>query len=55
MTRTRRTRSFYHYTVGGDLEVEEEEVLSDEVEAVACRWCGTGSSVVTDGRPDRGD
>ena len=44
---TRRTRSFHHYTVGGDLEVEEEEVLAEEVEDVSCRWCGTGDAVST--------
>ena len=43
---TQKTRAFYHFTVGGDLVVEEEEVLSREVEAVVCRWCGHGRSVV---------
>jgi hypothetical protein len=36
---TRRTRAFFHYTVGGDLSVEEEELLDEVVEHVACRWC----------------
>lgn len=47
VTTSRRTRAFHHYTVGGDLEVEEEEVLDESVEAVTCRWCGTGASVET--------
>jgi len=42
---TRRTRAFHHYTVGGDLSVEDEEVLEQSVEDVACRWCGTGEHV----------
>jgi hypothetical protein len=42
---SRRTRAFHHYTVGGDLAVEEEEVLDERVEDVACRWCGTGDHV----------
>ncbi len=37
---TRRTRAFHHYSVGGDLVVEEETVLEETVEAVECRWCG---------------
>jgi hypothetical protein len=41
----RRTRAFHHYTVGGELTVEDEEVLSEDVEEVACRWCGTGAGV----------
>ncbi len=45
VTSSRRTRSFHHYTVGGELEVEETEVLGEEVEEVVCRWCGTGTHV----------
>jgi len=43
---TRRTRAFHHYSVGGDLDIEEEEVLDEVIEEVSCRWCGTGSSVI---------
>jgi len=42
---TRRTRAFHHFTVGGELTVEDEEVLDETVESVDCRWCGTGASV----------
>ena len=45
VTLTRRTRRFNHYTVGGELTVEDEEVLSEVVEDVSCRWCGNGRSV----------
>lgn len=46
VTTTRRTTAFHHFTVGGDLTVEDEEVLEERVEAVTCRWCGTGTGVV---------
>jgi hypothetical protein len=42
---TRRTRAFHHYTLGGELTVEDEAVLAEAVEEVLCRWCGTGASV----------
>ena len=42
---TRRTRAFHHYTVGGELTVEDEQVLAEDVEDVQCRWCGTGEAV----------
>lgn len=42
----RRTRAFHHYTVGGELSVEEESVLSEAVERVECRWCGAAAAVV---------
>jgi hypothetical protein len=41
----KRSRSFYHFTIGGLLEVEEEEVLEREVEEVRCRWCNTSAAV----------
>ncbi len=47
VTATRRTRAFHHFSVGGDLRVEEEEVLSEVVEDVTCRWCGPGTVVET--------
>ena len=43
---TRRTSAFHHYTVGGELRVEEERVLEERTEEVSCRWCGTGGSVI---------
>ena len=42
---SRRTRAFHHYTVGGEMSVEDEEVLSEVVEDVSCRWCGHGGAV----------
>ncbi|HEY9556361.1 MAG TPA: hypothetical protein VIR58_06485 [Acidimicrobiales bacterium] len=45
VTTTRRVRSFHHYTVGGELTVEDAEVLDEQVEEVLCRWCGTGTAV----------
>lgn len=41
----RRTRAFHHYSVGGSLSVEEEEVISEDVVEVQCRWCGHGRSI----------
>ena len=49
VTRRQQTRSFHHYTLGGDLTVEEVEVLADEVESVSCRWCGSPRAVEEDG------
>ena len=48
VTVTRRTKEFRHFTVAGDLEIESVEILAEDVEAVACRWCGaTGDRVET--------
>ena len=45
VTTTRRTRAFHHFSLGGDLTVEEEQLLSEVVEEVTCRWCGSNQSV----------
>lgn len=37
---TRRTRGYYHFTVGGELTVEDEELIDEQIERVSCRWCG---------------
>ena len=47
VTTSRRTRAFHHFTVGGELTIEDEEVLAESVEDVTCRWCGSGNGVET--------
>jgi hypothetical protein len=46
VTVVQRSKAFHHFTVGGDLVIEEEEVMSRHVDEVVCRWCGHGRSVV---------
>ena len=46
VTTTRRTRAFHHYSVGGELEVEDVTVLAEDLESVECRWCGPPGVVV---------
>jgi len=43
---TRRTRSFHHFSVSGELTVEDEEVLEADVEEVTCRWCGASGAAI---------
>ncbi|GAC1359264.1 MAG: hypothetical protein NVSMB4_18280 [Acidimicrobiales bacterium] len=45
VTVTRRERAFHHYSIGGELHVDELEVLAETVESVSCRWCGHGRAV----------
>ncbi|HUY42701.1 MAG TPA: hypothetical protein VMU98_02925 [Acidimicrobiales bacterium] len=42
---TTSVRSFHHFTVGGQLSVEEPEVIAQTIESVTCRWCGHGREV----------
>jgi hypothetical protein len=42
----RRTRAFHHYSVAGELTVEDETLLDEQIAAVECRWCGgTGDAI----------
>lgn len=43
----RRTRAFHHYSLGGELSIEDVEVLAESVEEVSCRWCGHGNAIET--------
>jgi DNA-directed RNA polymerase subunit RPC12/RpoP len=47
VTVTRRSRAFHHFDLAGMLTVEDEEVLDETVNQIACRWCGTGASIET--------
>jgi hypothetical protein len=51
---TRRTNAFHHFSVGGELTIEDVEVLDESVEEVSCRWCGNGNAVeiLVSGSPD---
>ena len=46
MVATRRTREFHHFSVGGELSVDDTVLLDEVVESVTCRWCGaTGATI----------
>ncbi len=42
---SRRTKAFHHYSVGGELTIEDVEVLDESVDDVVCRWCDNGKSI----------
>ncbi|MDQ1466667.1 MAG: hypothetical protein QOH10_1082 [Actinomycetota bacterium] len=42
----RRAREFHHFSVAGELTIEDEEKLAETIERVTCRWCAaTGDSI----------
>jgi hypothetical protein len=42
---TRRTAAFWHYSLAGELTVEEERPLEVSAEELRCRWCGSTTQV----------
>ncbi|MCU0279706.1 MAG: hypothetical protein MUF33_03485 [Candidatus Nanopelagicales bacterium] len=43
--RTKRSKQYWHFDLGGSWTVEEETALVDDIENVTCRWCGADDSV----------
>jgi hypothetical protein len=41
------TKSFHHFTVGGELSIENPVVIAHNVDTISCRWCGHGRNIET--------
>jgi hypothetical protein len=39
------TKSYFHYSIAGELTIEENEILEREILSISCRWCGHGNQV----------
>ena len=50
-TVARRTVEFVHVDLAGDAVVEDTEVVTEEVQEIRCRWCGS-TDVELVPRPD---
>lgn len=50
---TRRTKSFHHYSISGELTIEDEQVLSETIEQVTCRWCSSSTAIEVLGEPEQ--
>jgi hypothetical protein len=48
---TVQRRRFEHADLGGEVAVEDEEIITRTVESVVCRWCDRSDSVV-EAQPD---
>lgn len=51
VVRQARTREFWHVDLAGEPTTESVEVVSDAVESVTCRWCGSGARIEIVARP----
>ena len=43
---SKKVKAFHHFTLGGELTVEDEEILEKTIDRVVCHWCGTSDRVV---------
>ncbi len=44
---TVKRRRFAHFTLGGDMTVDDEEILAAAVERVVCHWCDRDDAIET--------
>jgi hypothetical protein len=52
VTRTRRTREFWHVALSGDARIEDDTLLGQDVESISCRWCGRSDAIEIVARVD---
>ena len=41
----RHTRRFIHFSLAGEPEIVEEEIVAEEIVRLSCRWCGSAESI----------
>ncbi|MFN8125838.1 MAG: hypothetical protein U0R64_04935 [Candidatus Nanopelagicales bacterium] len=51
VTRGRVTSEYWHFSMAGDPEVEQTEVITESVDKVVCRWCGASDRIEIVPRP----
>lgn len=49
---TRTILYYHHQALDGSMTPEEEEVIREEINEVACRWCGHGKDIEVMEGPD---
>jgi hypothetical protein len=40
-----KRRRFHHFTLGGDVDIEEEQILESGIESITCRWCDRSDGI----------
>jgi hypothetical protein len=40
-----RRRRYAHFSLGGEVEYEDEDVLDRQLEKVVCRWCDRSDGI----------
>jgi len=54
IVRSSRVREFLHLDMAGEPSVDETETLSETIESVTCRWCGSADRIEIVARPEFG-
>ncbi|NNN21130.1 MAG: hypothetical protein HKL80_03905 [Acidimicrobiales bacterium] len=39
------SKAFYHFGIGGELDIEDLKIIDRNVVEITCRWCGHGKAI----------
>ncbi len=39
------SKAFYHFGIGGELNIEDLKIIDRKVVEITCRWCGHGKAI----------
>jgi hypothetical protein len=51
VVRSVRVKQYWHVALSGVPEITDEDVLSELIESVTCRWCGSRAGIELVARP----
>lgn len=51
VVRSRTVSEYWHFTMSGEPEVSEQDVVAEDVLSVTCRWCGAADRIEIVARP----
>ena len=54
IVRSSRVREFWLLDMAGEPSVDETEILSETIESITCRWCGSADRIEIVARPEFG-
>jgi hypothetical protein len=54
VVRTVKTTEFWHASMAGDVQIDEQIVEAEIVESVRCRWCSSPDQIEIVPRPEFG-
>lgn len=43
--RSVRSQQYWHFDLGGEVEIEQQAAMADDIESVTCRWCGASDAI----------
>lgn len=46
VVRTTTAKEYQHFTLAGEMNVDESEVITEIIESITCRWCQASAEAI---------